>query len=118
MVHEPETNGTNGGVVRIGWGDKYVSIRGAVVIFVIGVLAVLGTTLYAGWRVEQSNQRGFDLVDRTLASNGAAQRQVWQALRDGIEQSRYDHELLVFNTQLDRCMAIMATRPSEYDLLR
>ena len=52
MGESGESNGS--AVLRIGWGDKSVSIRGAASILFFMWLTLVGAGLYSNWRLEQT----------------------------------------------------------------
>ena len=49
-----DPNGTNGGTLRVFWGDKGISAKGPVVVICLMWLALIGAILYAGYRQEQA----------------------------------------------------------------
>jgi hypothetical protein len=49
-VSEP----TNGSALKLFWGDKGLSVRGVGVIVFLMWLALIGSNLYAGYRLEQA----------------------------------------------------------------
>ena len=52
MAEGTETNGS--AVLRIGWGDKSVSVRGAASILFFMWLTLVGAGLYSNYRLEQA----------------------------------------------------------------
>lgn len=43
-------------------GNKVVGVRGLAVILVVAVLGIMASSLYAGFRVERAQERGFDAL--------------------------------------------------------
>ena len=76
----------------MGWGNKYVDIRGPITVWVVGVVAVLATILYGVYRIEHAVERHDENMRMTQASQ-------WRAI-EGFEYSRRE-EMAAFRRRMD-----------------
>ena len=84
---EPPANG-----VKIGWGQRYIDIRGPLTIWAIGVIAVLGAVLYGVYRVEHVVEKHHEAI--------FVQQEHNRMLLESLETSRRE-ESLAFRRRMD-----------------
>lgn len=68
--------------VKVGWGDKFVDVRGPLTIWAIGVLAVLTTVLYGVYRVEHAVEKHHEQMVALQEHNRLVYESLETARRD------------------------------------
>ena len=78
-----------GNGIDIGFGRAHISARGHLTVFVLSIIAVIGSILYAGYRQEQ-----------TLGA-------IWGALTHARDQQRDEHTAIARNQDIIACFLLI-----------
>lgn len=95
-----------------------VSAKGWALIILAVVAVAYGPVIMIGYIHYKSIAAVEESIKASTSASKAAAVSLYSAYTDGIAQTRYDHELIVYQSQLELCVQSLEKRPKEYEILR